>query len=302
MTPRTAPWLLTLALGCSSPSGQAPPPPEARAQPPRPQAPEPRPPPARLADPTRVPFEIRVGETTAVVAEGDRAWIDLGRAAFTDLSLRYTLRASALDLPGLPLVQLIMVPAPDGRSGMSYTPSALLRWHGGAWTFVHVNVALPGASPGNPVAALADARLRIGECDPDAQRAVLATALGQRPPVVEARCRPLDDLVSAGFLAEAREAALVARTHALLERLTQALRAGRSFRIADRRTDVPRDVTWLPGGAFVPWQVARQGDVVTASGLFLFGRTWYRFALRVDARLTLEATAVALASTHGDPP
>lgn len=292
--------LLCVALGCSDPRGGGPTPPSPHREQQSLPAQPPRPPPA-IADPARVPFEIRVGESTEI-APADRGWIDLARLAFADLSLRYTLRTSALVLPGLPLVQLVVVPAPNGSSGTSYTPSALVRRAGGAWTFVHVELGLPGAQPGTPVAPLADTHLRVAQCDRAAQAAVLATAPGLRRPVVESRCQPIDAVVVEEFLAQTRGADVDARTRSLLELLTQAARASRSFRIADRRADVDRDVTWLPGGAFVPWQATRQGDVVSASGLFLFGRTWYRFSLRVDSRLTLEAAAVALASTHGVPP
>ena len=167
---------------------------------------------------------------------------------------------------------------------------------------MHVSADWPFARPDTTRTVSEDLHLRIADCQADAQAALLAVPLAARGTIADARCTSLDGVVVARVREAATDASRESSVRALLEQTTEALRAGRSFRIADARSDVPHDATWLAGAAFTPWQVARAGDLVTASGVLLFERTWYRFAVRIDEHIALEAAPVALANTHGDPP
>ena len=252
-----------------------------------------------IADAARVPFSLHVGADAA--SGDDAAWIALVRGGLDDAPLGYTLSAAALSLPGLALVKVDVLADPDGSSGISYHPHVLLRrTDDGAWQYVHVMAALGGSAA--PI-TLADAGLRVAGCDAEAERAVMGVGWAERAAMVDARCTSLEPLVAEAFLSSAQGAALETSTLALLEMLTEAMQSGRSFRVARARSDVDRDVRWRSGASLEPWRVEREPLAVSASGTMLFGRTWHRFALRVDASgLSLESAPVADANSHGVPP
>ncbi len=218
---------------------------------------------------------------------------------------RFTLRALPFELPGLELVRLEAHPDPDGRSGTSSFPVALVRHEDGAWSFVHVTLDVPGSEGLTRASPPSDVHLHVAACNPDAQGAVLAAPYAERTRVVVERCSSLDARVAAAVLAVASGDDVPWRINALLQQVMATLDGSRSFRIATGQSGsgaVDRDARWLAGGAFEPWVATRDGDVVTASGTMRFERTWFRFSLRVDMGLTMELGAVATVDSHGDPP
>jgi len=219
-----------------------------------------------------VPFDLHVVERATFDAE-DRAWVDLARRGFVDLPAAFQLRGRPLALPGVSLVQLGVIADPDGRSGTSYFPTALVtRARSGEWRFVHVHAELPPGRPDTPAAPATDTRLSIRECAADAEPAILAKRIVDRGPILAERCESLDARVAAAILAQ-RDPDFAVRV--FLEAITEAMIGGRSFRIVAKRSDLDRDVRWLPSAAFGPWNVARSADAPQRC------RLWIRFPASV---------------------
>lgn len=271
-----------LFCACSDPgsgSGTTTPPSGA----PMPPTPTPTPPvsppaPGALADPARVPFELRV-EHGATPPPADQAWIDLLRAGLPDTQhppadRGYELRARVVDVFGTKVVQLSLHPDANGASGHSFYSTAELLRMGDAWQHVQLNW-------------IEDQPFEIVRCS-IAPTPVLQNCEPHRPEIARAMLAMPDPEMA---------------VRQLLGHVRSLHAPHGSFRIALRRNEVPRDVEWNPGRTFVPWVVQRRGDVVTGSGMFLMERDWYRFSLRAEATgLTLEHERIARAPSRGVPP
>jgi hypothetical protein len=304
-----------LALGCREPAATTPPraPATATATAPDPAAPDPAtpdppplapiPPAARVASPERGAFEMHVPDAPELATDPDaRAWLELARTAFGNVEEGgFRLRATPREFYGLDLVLLEVFADPDGRSGHSRHPTAFVHFDDG-WWFVHPIVETPPELPVQPVQPPADAHVRIGVCDREGNAAVVAATPVERGHVAADRCAAVDAVVASVLLQRAQGASLESEVRIFVQQLVALASPTEGGRVAMRASDV-RDARWRDGGRYVPWQAARDGDTITASGTVSQGRSWYRFALRVGAgTISLELALLGRADSHGVPP